>query len=195
MPVSVEAQLAKNRRIVQARQETVKRRRVQAAKTYQLKIVANKLSTKQEQALNQAFLQAKWFTNDVIHHLEDGKLNEYASSVKAVKVRLGSDSDEYEERKLTHLTAQVKQAIVSRIGDNLSALKTLKDNGRKVDRLRYVKEVNSLPLNQYGNTHKIVNNNTVHIVKIGRVKVRGLQQIPQDAEIATATLNHKPEGE
>ena len=194
MPISAEAQLDKNRKIAQTRQETRKRRQFQAAKTYQLKIVANKLSSKQEQALNQAFLQAKWFINDVIAYLDNGKLSDYVSSTKTVEVRLGSGSDEYEERKLTCLAAQVKQAIVSRIGDSLSVLKTLKGNGRRVGRLRYVKEVDSLPLNQYGNTHKIVGNNTVHIVKIGKVKVRGLQQIPQDAEIATATLNRKPDG-
>ena len=194
MSISVDARLAKNKKIAQTRQETAQRRRLQAAKTYQLKIVANKLSTKQEQALNQAFLQSKWFTNDVIHHLENGKLTDYVSSTKSVNVRLGSDSDEYEERKLTRLSSKVKQAIVSRVGDSLSALKTLKNNGRKVGRLRYVKEVNSLPLNQYGNTHRVINDTTMHIVKIGQVKVRGLRQIPQDAEFATATLNRKPDG-
>ena len=194
MPISVEAQLAKNRRISQTRQETAKRRQFQAAKTYQLKIVANKLSSKQQYALDQSFLQAKWFINDVINHLETGKLSDYVSSTKSVEVRLGSDSDEYEERKLNHLAAQVKQAIVSRVSDSLSGLKALKENGRRVGRLRYVKEVDSLPLNQYGGTHKIVGDNTVHIVKIGKVRVRGLQQIPQDAEIATATLNCRPDG-
>ena len=194
MSISAEAQLAKNRNIAQTRQEAKKRRQFQSAKTYQLKIVANKLSTKQRDALDQAFLQAKWFTNDVIDHLESEKLSNYVSSTKAVKVRLGSDSDEYEERKLTHLSAKMKQAIVVRVGDNLSALKALKGNNRRVGRLRYVKEVDSLPLNQYGNTHRIVNGSAIHIVKIGRVKVRGLQQIPQDAEISVATLNRKPDG-
>ena len=194
MPISTEAQLAKNRKIAQTRQETRKHRQFQAAKTYQLKIVANKISAKQKYALDQAFLQAKWFINDVIAHLETRRLSDYVSSIKSVAVRLGSDSDEYEERKLTHLAAQVKQAIMSRIGDSLSALRALKGNGRRVGKLRYAKEVNSLPLNQYGGTHKIVNDNTIHIVKIGRVKVRGLQQIPQDAEISVATLNRKPDG-
>ena len=194
MPISAEARLAKNGRIAKTRQATAKRRQFQAAKTYQLKIVANKLSAQQEYALDQAFLQAKWFINDVIAHLEDGKLGDYVSSTKAVAVRLGSDSDEYEERKLTHLAAQVKQSIVRRVGDNLSGLKALKGNGRRVGRLHYVKEVDSLPLNQYGGTHKIVDDNIIHIVKIGRIRVRGLQQIPQDAEIATATLNRKPDG-
>ena len=156
--------------------------------------MSNKLTAKQKSALDQVFLQAKWYTNDVINHLENGKLSDYASSVKSVDVRLGSDSDEYETRKLTQLSAQVKQAIVSRIGDSLSALKTLKQNGRRVGRINYTKEVASLPLKQYGNTHKIINENTLHIVKIGQVKVKGLQQIPQDAEFATATLNRKPDG-
>ena len=194
MPISVEAQLAKNKKIAQTRQATKKRRQFQAAKTYQLKIVSNKLSAKQKSALDQAFLQAKWYTNDIINHLETGKLSEYASSTKAVNVRLGSDSDEYETRRLTQLSAQVKQAIVSRIGDSLSALKTLKSKGSRVGRLTYAKEVASLPLKQYGHTHKIVDKSTLHIVKIGQVTVKGLQQIPQDAEFATATLNHKPDG-
>lgn len=194
MAISTEAQLVKNKKIAQTRQETAKRRQLQAAKTYQLKIVGNKLSARQKHALDQVFLQAKWYTNDVINHLETGKLSEYVSSTKEVDVRLGSDSSEYETRKLTHLSAQVKQAIVSRIGDNLSALKALKDKGNRVGRIRYAKEVNSLPLKQYGKTHKIVDESTVRIVKIGQVKVRGLQQIPQDAEFATATLNYKPDG-
>lgn len=194
MSTSTEAQLVKNKKIAQTRQETAKRRQLQVAKTYQLKVVENKLSAEQKYALDQVFLQAKWYTNDVVNHLETGKLGEYVSSTKEVDVRLGSDSSEYEARKLTHLSAQVKQAIVSRIGDNLSALKALKDKGNRVGRIRYVKEVNSLPLKQYGKTHKIINESTIRIVKIGQVKVRGLQQIPQDAEFATATLNRKPDG-
>ena len=91
MPISAEAQLAKNRKIAQTRQATKKRRKFQAAKTYQLKIVANKLSVKQEYSLDQAFLQAKWFINDVITHLETGELGDYVSSTKSVSVRLGSD--------------------------------------------------------------------------------------------------------
>ena len=156
MPISADAQLVKNRKIAQTRQETTQRRQFQAAKTYQLKIVSTKLSAKQKSALDQAFVQAKWYTNDVIYHLEGGKLKDYVSSTKSVEVRLGSHSDTYETRKLTHLGAQVKQAIVSRIGDNLSALKALKNKGNKVGRLRYVKEVDSLPLNQYGNTQKFI---------------------------------------
>ena len=194
MPISTEARLAKNKKIAQTRQETAKRREFQAAKTYQLKIVSNKLTAKQKSVLDQVFLQAKWYTNNVINHLEHGKLSDYASSVKSVDVRLGSDSDEYEERRLNQLSAQVKQAIVSRIGDSLSALKTLKQSGRRVGRLAYTKEVNSLPLNQYGKTHRVVDESTFRIVKIGQAKVKGLQQIPQDAEFSVATLNHKPDG-
>ena len=139
--------------------------------------MSNKLTAKQKVALDQVFLQAKWHTNDVINHLETGKLSEYVSSTKEVDVRLGSDSDEYESRKLTQLSAQVKQAIVSRIGDSLSALKALKSKGNRVGRPVYTKEVNSLPLNQYGKTHRIVDEGTFRIVKIGQVKVKGLQQL------------------
>ena len=74
MPISAESPLVKNRKIAQTRQETAQRRQLQATKTYQLKIVSNKLSVKQKSALDQVFVQAKWYTNDVINHLETGKV-------------------------------------------------------------------------------------------------------------------------
>ena len=57
MPISAESQLVKNRKIAQTRQATVQRRWLQAVKTYQLKIVSNKLSVKQKSALDQVFVQ------------------------------------------------------------------------------------------------------------------------------------------
>lgn len=66
MAISAEAQLVKNKKIAQTRQETAKRRQLQVAKTYQLKITASKLSAKQKSALDQVFLQAKWYTNSTL---------------------------------------------------------------------------------------------------------------------------------
>lgn len=141
------ARLAKNARIKATGQQTRQRRQTQTAKTYELKIVSNKLTRKQQKTLEQMFLQAKWFYNDVISHLENNALNDYDTKVKSVKVRMGSKSDVFEKRELNVLSSKMKQGLVEQIGNSLSALKTLKAQGHKVGRLQYTKEVTSLPLN------------------------------------------------
>ena len=186
------ARLKKNAQIKAAGQQTLQRRKTQAAKTYELKIVSNKLSIKQQETLEQMFLQAKWYYNDVISHLENNNLNDYNTKVKNVTVRMGSESDDFEERQLNILSSKMKQGFIEQVRNSLSALKALKSKGHKVGRLTYTKEVKSIPLNQYGNTHKLVENSSkIHIVKLGQVRVRGLHQIPQDAEISVANLIKK----
>lgn len=189
------ARLKKNAQIKAAGQQTRQRRKTQSAKTYELKIVSHKLSAKQQETLEQMFLQAKWYYNDVISHLEDHNLNDYDTKVKNVAVRMGSESDDFEERQLDVLSSKMKQGLVEQVRDSLSALKALKSKGHKVGRLTYAKEVNSIPLNQYGNTHKLVENSSkICIVKLGNVRIRGLHQIPQDAEISVANLTKKADG-
>lgn len=189
------ARLKKNAQIKAAGQQTRQRRKTQAAKTYELKIVSHKLSAKQQETLEQMFLQAKWYYNDVISHLEDHNLNDYDTKVKNVAVRMGFESDDFEERQLDVLSSKMKQGLVEQVRDSLSALKALKSKGHKVGRLTYAKEVNSIPLNQYGNTHKLVENSSkICIVKLGNVRIRGLHQIPQDAEISVANLTKKADG-
>ena len=189
------ARLEKNAKIKAAGQQTRQRRKTQAAKTYELKIVSNKLSEKQQKALEQMFLQAKWYYDDVISHLDNHNLNDYDTKVKNVKVRMGSESDDFEERQLNVLSSKMKQGFIEQVRDSLSALKALKSKGHKVGRLGYAKEVKSIPLNQYGNTHKLVENSSkIRIVKLGNVRIRGLHQIPQDAEISVASLIKKADG-
>ena len=188
------ARLEKNARIKATGQQTRQRRKTQAAKTYELKIVSTKLSVKQQETLNQMFLQAKWFYNDVISHLENNALNDYDTKVKHVKVRMGAKFHVFEKRQLDALSSKMKQGLVGRIKDSLTALKTLKAQGHKVGRLTYTKEVTSIPLNQYGNTHAIVDGRKIRIVKLGKVRVRGLHQIPHDAEISVANLIRKADG-
>lgn len=188
------ARLEKNARIKATGQKTRQRRKTQAAKTYELKIVSNKLTAKQHETIEQMFLQAKWFYNDVISHLEHHSLNNCDTKAKSVRVRMGAESDVFEERELDALSSKMKQGLVKRIGDSLSALKSLKDKGHKVGCLKYAKEVTSLPLNQYGNTHKIVDTHRIRIVKLGKIRVRGLHQIPQDAEMSVANLTKKSDG-
>ena len=54
--------------------------------------------------------------------------------------------------------------------------KRYKKKGKKVGKIGYTSDLKSLPLVQYGKTHKIVDHNKVKIVNVGTVKVQGLEQ-------------------
>jgi len=58
----------------------------------------------------------------------------------------------------------------------------------KVGCIRFKRSVTSIPLNQYGITYKIIDRMHIRVQNIGILKVNGLDQIPQDAEIANAQL-------
>lgn len=179
---SEEARMIKNAKIKKTQQETRERRKNQEAKTYECKIVKNKLSKTQLETLDTMFLEAKWYYNSIINHVENEPLNTFDYKVKNVKVRLGKNYDDYEDRLLEVLPASMKQKLVSRVKDSLSSLKSKKDKGYKVGKLDYTKEITSIPLKQYGIDYTVLSNNKVRISKVGRVNVRGLDQFSQDAE-------------
>ena len=119
--------LIKNNKIKQSLKNTRDRRKNQEAKTYECKIVKNKLTPSQLETLDKMFLEAKWYYNSIINHLENDNINTFNDKVKTVKVRLGKDSDDYEDRQLKVLPASMKQKLITRVKDNLSSLKAKKD--------------------------------------------------------------------
>ena len=192
-PLSLEKdkRIIKNDKIKQSLKNTRNRRKNQEAKTYECKIVKNKLTPQQLNTLEHMFLEAKWYYNSIINHLENEPVNTFNNKVKTVKVRMGSESDNYEDRQLKVLPASMKQKLVTRVKDNLSSLKARKDKGYKVGRLDYTKSITSIPLKQYGIDYVVLPNNKVRISKVGKVNVRGLDQFSQDAEWSTANIIKK----
>lgn len=77
----------------------------------------------------------------------------------------------------------------------MKSLKESKNNGRKVGKLKFTKEVKSIDLKEYGNTYKIDRDTQkVKIQKLGWVRVRGLDNIPENVEFANAKLLKKSDG-
>lgn len=183
--------MIKSNKIKQSLKNTRERRKNQEVKTYECKIVKNKLTAQQLETLEHMFLEAKWYYNSIINHLESEPMNTFDDKVKSVKVRMGKNSDDYDDRLLQVLPASMKQKLVSRVRDNLSSLKSKKDKGYKVGRLGYTKEITSIPLKQYGIDYTVLSNNKVRISKVGRVNVRGLDQFSQDAEWSSANIIKK----
>ena len=169
------------------RKATIERRKSQLCYTYELKIDTSRFSKKTTQHFNQLFLQAKWFRNAVIASEEPFHFD---AKVKSVQVKVGK---QFEERKLTVLSSQMKQALLSQVQDDICGLSEKKKNGAKVGKLKFKSYLNCIPLKQHENvytlTRKHGNNGRLHLQKCKQLlRVRGLKQIPEDAEITTAKL-------
>lgn len=188
------AQEIKNQRIAASRKLTAERRLFSSPKTFELKIIENKLTPSQQESLHLMFLEAKWLYNSMIEFIGDNNIDNYDTKVKSVSVCLGKDSDNYDNRELNNLPASTKQQIHQGIKDSMKGLKTLKNNGRKTGSLGFIQERNSIPLRQCGRDFSIINDYKMKITKLGILRVRGLKQFSQDADIANAQLVKKPSG-
>lgn len=86
----------------------------------------------------------------------------------------------------------MKQGILARTEACIRGLSAQRENGHRIGALKFKSAVNSIPLNQYNRTWRITNRNHVHIQKIKqRIRVRGLVQIPKEAETTSAVLVRK----
>jgi putative transposase len=88
----------------------------------------------------------------------------------------------------------MRQEIIDRVQDNIRGLASLKNKGYKIGSLKFKSRVLSIPLKQYGKTHEVIQNR-IRIQSLSqRLKVRGLDQIPDYAEPGSATLLFKGGG-
>ena len=129
------------------------------------------------------FLQAKWFCNMI---LASEDVFTFDTSITQVQVKKGETK---ETRKLDLLSSQMKQGLHDQIKQDIYDLAEKKKKGQKVGRLKFKKSVRSIPLKQYKNTYVVEFPNKVHIQNImGWIKVRGLKQLPKDADFTNAVL-------
>lgn len=179
---------SKNQQIKDTLKDTKNRRGNMRCVVYEVKVVANKMSCAQTEDVNTLFREAKWMRNYVVADVDSADRNARCVSVKT--------GDTFETRTFTVLGSQSVQDIYDNVKSNIKTLSTNKKNGKKVGVLKFKSYCNSVPLRQYGNTYKIdFKKNTIKIVNIKKpFKVRGLKQIPSDAEIANAKFVRKASG-
>ena len=190
--LSDEARLAKNARIREAGKATRARRAKMDCFTRKIKIDRSHLNNNQEEAIARLFLECKWLANSCI---ANGRFdNDYLKELGG-KVQVKTP-DGMEEREFLVLGGQLAQSVVDGLRANLKALSKLKSKGRKVGRLRYRKQVTMVNFPQYGNSHKINREkNRVKLASIpGWMRVRGLDQLPAEAEFANCKLLDRPDG-
>ena len=179
--------LAKNQKIKETGKATRERRKDMLCRVFEVKVDHSKLSKSQRNDVNTLFREAKWFRNA---YLADNDLSDKSKTVK-VKVK-----DIFEERELTLLGSQIKQSIISEVKDSIRGLAVLKENGHKVGALKFKSVCNCVNLKQYHVTYDIDKDRSrIRVQGIRKpFKVRGLEQIPENAEIANAKFVRKASG-
>ena len=178
---------AKNEKIAASFKATKERRKRQTPCVVDLKIVTNKLSSTQREALERLFVEAKWVYNDAIGN---DNIFEYQVPKKSVAVHT---PDGIEQREFRALSAQMKQSIVAGIRSSVKTLASLRKKGKKVGKLKFKSKYTSINLKQAGTTYKIRGSKT-KIQKIpGWIRVRGVSQL-EGTELANAKLVHRPDG-
>ena len=177
----------KNKKIAASFKATKERRKRQTPRVVDLKIVTNKLTANQREALERLFIEAKWVYNDAI-----GSDDIFAYQVPKKTVAVHTP-DGVEQREFKVLGGQMKQSIVSGARSSIKALSSLKKKGKKVGKLRFKSKYTSIDLKQAGTTYKI-RGSKAKIQNIpGWVRVRGVSQLER-TELANAKLVRRPDG-
>ena len=185
----------KNTKIKATLLATKKRRETQKCFVFSTKIDYRKLNKLQKEQLQMIFVEAKWVYNDIINHLQDNELSTWNDKKNSVMVKQKDGS--FVEKSLCYFKSSMMQALHDKVGDDLSSLSAKKKKGYKVGKLKFKSSCNSIPLKQFGKTHRIKSLSTVGIVGIsGNFRVHGLEQFADNpnAEIANAKLLKKPDG-
>jgi transposase len=169
--------MSKSDKIKESLKKTRQKRKSQTCKVFEIKIDESKLSNEKLRKLNDCFVQSKWIYN---HLLSQGKDVKFDPKSKNINVNVFNEKtqkcDKIENRKLT-IGSQIKQAICERFVKNIISLSKLREKGFKIGRLKFKKEVNSIPLKQFGCTYRIIDNKTIRIQSVGELRVNGLEQL------------------
>ena len=192
--MSEEARLKKNAQIRAAGMATRARRALMDCRGRDLKIVANRLSRAQKTALRAVFLESKWIRNAALaaERFDVGYAKELGDSA-SVRLQDGT----FERRPLVHLGSQMRQAAITQLQRDLKGLAASKARGRKVGKLRFAREVNSIELQQAGVTYSLdFERSRARIQNIpGWLPVRGLAQLKAEGlEVANAKLVRRADG-
>jgi putative transposase len=164
---------------------TKEKRNQQTCNVYTLKI------SNPSDELKLLFHEAKWFYN---HCLSQNDI--FNISVRKAKQIFIKVLDSFENRELKSLSSQMKMGLHEKTIANIKTLSSLKKKGSIVGRLKFSKEVNSIPLPQYDRTYKLLENNRK--VKIQGIKkplrILGFNQLPKNCEFANGRLIKKASG-
>lgn len=177
----------KNEKIKTTLKQTRERHSSMKCQTFEVKVNMSKLSAAQKEQITTLFREAKWIRNAYLNNKDDVKGN-----IKEVPVKV---KDSYEIRPLEIIGSQIKQSVIRQVNSEIRSLSSNKKSGRKTGKLQFKSYHNSIELKQFGTTYRIVKNNHIKIQNIDKpLYVKGLKQIPSNAEICNAKFVRKASG-
>ena len=182
----------KRNKIKESLMKTKLKRQFQKCFTIELKLKHKKLSKTDFMKLKFLFTQCKWLYNYLIN-LQKEELFNFDTKIKKI-YSFDKDGNKI-ERELT-LPSQIKQTVYQTLLNNIKALSEAKKRGRKVGKLKFKSDYDSIDLKQYGNSHEI-RGNLLKLSGFKRLfKVFGLEQLNEltDVEFANAKLVKKQSG-
>jgi hypothetical protein len=164
---------------------TKEKRKSQTCSVYTLKI------SNPSDELKLLFHEAKWFYNHCLS--QNDIFNISVRKAKEVSIKV---LDSFENRELKSLSSQMKMGLHEKTIANIKMLSTVKKKGQIIGKLKFSKEVNSIPLPQYDTTYKLLENNRK--VKIQGIKkpfrLLGFNQLSKNCELANGRLIKKASG-
>ena len=180
----------KNQQIKDTLAKTREKRKTQRRLVFELKLDSSHFNLKTKEALKMMFVEAKWLYNFYLSQEDIFKIDSKIDRV----IHKDKDGNDVES-ELKFLPAKCKSSVYEVLKNSIKALSSTKKKGKKAGRLKFKSQYNSIDLNQYNNTHKIVSNNKIKIAGIKQhLRVFGLEQIKPEYEIASAKLVKKASG-
>lgn len=185
----IENKEQKNANIKVSMKETLKRRKSQFCRVYELKIQKNRLSRLQKEQLKMIFIEAKWIYNDILNWSNEKPENTPFNYVLTKTVNVKQQDGNFIPRELCNIGSQMKQSVQKQICSSIKTLATLKKKGKKVGRLRFISDYKTIDLKQFGTTYRFYDMHKAKIQGIhGKVYLNGLDQIKDNVEFANAKL-------
>ena len=169
--------------------ETKQKRQTQVCRVIELKIEDFKMSKSEYSSMKFLFVQCKWLYNYLLT-LEKEELYNFDTKTRNIFSldKIGNKI----ERNLT-IPATMIQTVYKGLKQNIKALSSSKKKGKKIGKLKFKSDYNSIDLKQYGITHYI-KGNRIKIAGFKPFKVYGLEQINPEWEFANAKLVKKSSG-
>ena len=183
--------LTKNEKIRQTLRATRAKRITQKCSVFSFKIDLSKLNKLETNTLKMFFVENKRLYNYLL------SLDDISSFDTKTRNIIYKDKDKKDISYTLTMPAKMIQTNFRSLQQSLRSLHGLKSKHRKVGKLKFKSEYNSIELNQYGLTHEIKSKNRIKITGIKRpLKVFGLEQLKTNInyEFANARLVKKPSG-
>lgn len=172
---------------------TRERRKNQVIRVFELKVNCHQTSKETFKKMNYIFTQAKWIVNEMIHlgEIQDLFKYEYLDHKKVTHL----DKDGNEIKTKIDLPSILHRGIVQQKKQDIINESKAKKKGRKVGKLRYKKEINSIDI-LTGPWLKIKDNSHITIPGFRNLKVYGLDQLKNigEYELANAKFVRRSSG-